>query len=149
MSDSNVAFSLIEQNLKLEKHVEEDKVDVTLFKQIVGSLWYVSNNRPGIGFSVELVNRYMDEPKVSHMNAARTILRYLKGSLNCGILFLQYIDDKEIMINYYSHPDWCGDKKDRRDTTGYFFQVFGASNSWCSRKQHVVALSSSEVEYIT
>lgn len=88
MLDSNSASSPIEPNLKLEKHGDEDKVGVTLFKQIVGSLRYACNNWPNIGFSVGLVSRYMYEPKVSHMKAARRILRYLKGSLSCGIIFL-------------------------------------------------------------
>ncbi|CAI8612138.1 unnamed protein product [Vicia faba] len=44
--------------------------------------------------------------------------------------------------------DWCGDKEDRRSTTDYFFQVFGGPISWSPRKQFVVALSSSEAEYI-
>ena len=62
MDDSNPASSPVEPNLKLEKHGEEDKVDVTLFKQIVGSLRYMCNSRPDIGFAVGLVSRYMSEP---------------------------------------------------------------------------------------
>ena len=87
MDNSNPASSPIEPNVKLEKNGEEDKVDVTLFKQIVGSLRYLYNSQPDIGFAVELVSRYMSEPRVSHIKAARRILRYLKGSINCGILF--------------------------------------------------------------
>ena len=87
MDDLNPASSLVEPNVKLEKNGEEDKVDTTLFKQIMGSLRYVCNNRPDVCFTVGLVSRYMSEPRVSHMKVARRILRYLKGSINCGILF--------------------------------------------------------------
>jgi hypothetical protein len=66
MDDSNPASSPVEPNLKLEKHGEEDKVDVTLLKQIIGSLRYVCNSRPDIGFGVGLVSRFMGEPRVSH-----------------------------------------------------------------------------------
>ncbi|MCI90431.1 hypothetical protein A2U01_0111723, partial [Trifolium medium] len=38
----------------------------------------------------------------------------------------------------YSDDDWCGDKVDRRSTTGYFFKFLNASVAWCSRKQPVV-----------
>ena len=51
---------------------EKDKVNTTLFKQIVGSLRYVCNNRPDIGFLVGLVSKYTDKSKVSHMKAARS-----------------------------------------------------------------------------
>ena len=74
MNDSNPASSPVEPNVKLEKNGDEDKVDVTLFKQIVGSLRYLCNSRPDIGFAVGLVSRYMSEPRVSHMKAARRIL---------------------------------------------------------------------------
>ena len=46
MDDSNLASLPVEPNVKLEKNVEEEKVDVTLFKQIVGSMRYLCNSRP-------------------------------------------------------------------------------------------------------
>jgi len=139
MLESNPAASPIEANLKLEKGGEEEKVDATLFKQIVGSLRYLCNSRPDIGFSVGLVSRYMDDPRISHMKAARRNLRYLKGTINYGIFSPASSDDNDAVITCYSNSDWCGDKSDRRSTTGYFFKVFGAPISWCSRKQPVVA----------
>ena len=99
MDDLNPTSSPVEPKMKLEKHGEEVIVDVTLFKQIVVSLRYVCNSRPAIGFSLRLVSRYMDEPKVSHMKAERRILRYLKGSINCGILFPRDFESKEVVIN--------------------------------------------------
>ena len=101
MDDSNPASSPVEPNVNLEKNGEENKVDTTLFKQIVGSLGYVCNNRPDIGFVVGLVSRYMGEPRVLHMKAARRILRYLKGSINCGILFRRDSEDKEVIANFF------------------------------------------------
>lgn len=44
----------------------------------------------------------MDEPKVSHMNTIRRILRYLKGSINYGIMFPRDSGSQEVMINCYS-----------------------------------------------
>ena len=82
------------------------------------------------------------------MKAARRIMRYLIESTNYGILFRRDSESKEAMVTCYSDADWCGDKEDRRSTTGCFFQVFGAPISWCSKKQPVVALSSCEAEYI-
>ncbi|XP_058759290.1 secreted RxLR effector protein 161-like [Vicia villosa] len=91
----------------------------------------------------------MSEPRVSHMKAARRTLRYLKGSIEYGIQFRRNYEDKEAIITCFSDADWCGDKEDQRCTTDeYFFQVFGAPVSWCSKKNPVVALSSCEDEYI-
>lgn len=113
MDDSNPASSPFKPNMKLEKHEEEDKIDVTLFKQIVGSMRYVCDNIPDIGFSVKLVRRYMDERKVSHMKVVRRILRYRKRLVNRGILFPRDSDSKEDVINYYSGANWCRDSKSK------------------------------------
>ena len=82
------------------------------------------------------------------MNAARRILRYIAGTLDFGILFPKSAMRAKSEIVCYSDADWCGDKVDRRSTTGYYFRFMEASVAWCSRKQPVVALSSCEAEYI-
>lgn len=94
MDDSTPASSPVKPNLKLEKHEEEDKVNATLFKQIIGSLIYVCNSQPDISFSIRLVSRYISEPRVSHMKAAMKILRYLRGLINYEILFLRNSESK-------------------------------------------------------
>lgn len=105
IDDSTPTSSPIETNLKLEKHGEEDKVDVTLFKQIVRYLRYMCNSRPDIGFLVELASRYISEPKVPHMKASRRIPRYLKGLINYGIMFPRDFESKETTVTYYLNVD--------------------------------------------
>ncbi|MCI65780.1 hypothetical protein A2U01_0087038, partial [Trifolium medium] len=56
-------------------------------------------------FSDGLVSRYMSEPRVSHMKAARRILRYSKGSINYGILFPRDSKSKEATVTCYSDAD--------------------------------------------
>lgn len=58
MDGSNLGSSPVKPTMKLEKHGEEDQVDITLSKQIVGSLRYVCNSRPDKGFSVGLISKY-------------------------------------------------------------------------------------------
>ncbi|CAJ2657083.1 unnamed protein product [Trifolium pratense] len=148
MSDCTYAITPMETNLKLEKNESEDAVDPTMFKQIVGSLRYLCNSRPDICFAVGLISRFMEDPRQSHMKAAMRILRYIAGTLDFGILFPKSAVNAKSEIICYSDADWCGDKVDRRSTTGYFFKYLNASVAWCSRKQPVVALSSCEAEYI-
>ena len=45
--------------------------------------------------------------------------------------------------------DWAGDLDQRRSTSGYVFSLFGGAVSWMSKIQSVVALSTTEAEYIT
>ncbi|XP_019451900.1 PREDICTED: uncharacterized protein LOC109353999 [Lupinus angustifolius] len=126
----------------------EETVDPTLFRQIIGSLRYVCNSRPYIAYRVGVISRHMEDPRASHMQAAKKLLRYLKGSLDYGVHFPKAGQMKQKEIYGYTNVDWCGDKDDRKSATGYFFKFESASISWSSKKQEVVALSSCEAEYI-
>ena len=44
--------------------------------------------------------------------------------------------------------DFTGDLDKRKSTTGYVFTLAGATVSWVSKLQTVVALSTTEVEYM-
>ena len=72
----------------------------------------------------------------------------MKGTLEYGILFPRKTDQKTMSLLGYSDSDWCGNKTNRKSTTGYLFKFLGALISWSSKKQSVVALSSCEAEYI-
>ena len=91
----------------------------------------------------------MRNPRSSHLAAAKRILRYLKGTLSHGVLFPYQKEKDEISLIAYSDSDWCGDKLDRRSTSGFVFLFNVAPVSWSSKKQSVVALSTCEVEYIS
>ncbi|KHN31948.1 Copia protein, partial [Glycine soja] len=71
-----------ETSSKLEECSEEEKVDATMYKQLVGSLRYLCNSRPDICYAVGVISRFMNEPRKSHLIAAKRILRYVKGTAN-------------------------------------------------------------------
>lgn len=62
-------------------------VDVTKFKSLVGSLRYVVHMRPDIAYAVGIVTRFMKHPTGMHPNAVKHILRYIKGTLNFGLVY--------------------------------------------------------------
>ncbi|CAI8587517.1 unnamed protein product [Vicia faba] len=86
MSNCNRAAIPTEVGLKLVRNSDEKKVDSHLYKQIVGSLMYLTGTRPDIMHVVCLISRYMENPKESHLLVAKRILRYLRGTT---INFLQ------------------------------------------------------------
>lgn len=94
MSDSISAATPMEVGLKLTKDSHGESVDPTLFRSLVGCLMYLTATRPDIMFSVSLVSRFMENPKKSHWEAARRILRYVKGTLYHGIKFSQVQNPK-------------------------------------------------------
>ncbi|KAK2426061.1 putative mitochondrial protein [Trifolium repens] len=148
MMNCNPANSPMEANLKLNNDEEGAAVDSTLYKQMVGCLRYACNSRPDICHSVGVVSRFMQKPRVAHMQAVKRILRYLQGTADHGILFPKPLNHKNNLIGYCD-SDWCGDQIERRSTMGYVFRLFDSPISWSSKKQTVVALSTCEAEYIS
>lgn len=94
------------------------------------------------------MSRFMERPNTSHYAAAKRILRYLKGTMDYGLLFPADLSSENAEMVGFTDSDWCGGQDDRRSTAGYVFQFCSGSISWCSKKQSVVALSSCEAEYI-
>ena len=52
-----------------------------------------------------------------------------------------------IRLEGYTDADWAGYKADRRSTSGFVFSLGIGAISWSSKKQPIVALSSTEAEY--
>ncbi|XP_074351809.1 secreted RxLR effector protein 161-like [Apium graveolens] len=87
----------------------------------------------------------MEAPTTTHMKAAKRILRYLKGTMDYGLL---YHYSNEFKLVGYCDSDRAGDIDDRKSTTGYVFFIGDTSFSWSSKKQPIVTLSTCEAEYV-
>ncbi|XP_014625989.1 uncharacterized mitochondrial protein AtMg00810-like [Glycine max] len=116
MMECNSIITPTKTGIKLQ--IDEDKKDVdpTLYKQIVGSLRYLCNTKPDIAYCVGLISRFMEKPKTPHFLEAKRILRYVKGTLDLGILYPY--SQKNIEGEVFGYSDWCGDKDDRKSTAG-------------------------------
>lgn len=100
----------------MDSDVKGDYVDAKVFKKLVGSLRYLYNTKPDICYAVGMVSRFMNKLKWSHYQADIKILRYIKGTLKSGELFLSGVKSKsELMC--YSNFDWYGDRVVRISTS--------------------------------
>ena len=121
--------------------------DIKKFQAIVGSIMFAMlETRPDIAFATSAVSRYAQNPSSQHIEAAKTILRYLSGTRQKGITYGGHGGNLNIVG--YSDADWAGDKVDRKSTSGFIFMMNNGPISWCSKKQTSVALSSTEAEYM-
>lgn len=145
MKDCNPTSTPVDCGMKLHKDDGGKKVDSTLYKQIVGSLMYLTATRPDITYSVSLISRYMENPTELHLLAAKRILRYLQGTRNIGMYYKK--GEKSDLIGYTDN-DYAGDQDDRRSTSGYVFMLGTGAISWSTKKQPIVTLSSTEAEFI-
>lgn len=145
MSNSKPVGVLVVPGFKLSKVGEGAKLDATYYKQIVGILMYLISTRPDIMYSVALISRYMENPTEIHMQAAKRVMRYLKGTTDLGIL---YIKPKLNKLPRYTDNDYAGDLDDRRSTSRYAFILGNGAIAWASKKQPIVTLSTTKAEFI-
>ena len=131
--------------LQPEADDSSELVDVTHYRQIIGSLMYLTNSRPDICFAVNTLSQYLVQPRWVHLVAAKHVMRYLKGTIDFG---LYYDGSHEYRLYGYTDADWAGSISDRKSTLGRCFCLGSAMSSWFSRKQSSVSLSMVEAEYI-
>lgn len=144
MKGCNSASTPMETGLKLVH--EGRKVDSTLYKQIVGSLMYLTATRPDIMYAVSLISRFMDCPREAHLQATKRIFRYLQGTIEYGLFYKK--GEKPVLYGF-TDSDYAGDLVDRKSTSGYVFMMGSTAVSWCSKKQPIVTLSTTEAEYVS
>ena len=66
----------MDTNLKLLSNETFELVDMTHYRQIIGSLMYLMNTRTDISFVVNTLSQYLVEPRCVHMVAAKHVMRY-------------------------------------------------------------------------
>jgi hypothetical protein len=147
MDDCNSVQIPIIPGTKLTRDDGGAKIDSTYYKQMIGSLMYMTTTRPDLTYAVSLISRFMEAPTELHHQAVRKILRYLKGTLDYGLFYKTQKSVKCELIGF-SDSDYAGDAEDRKSTSGYVFLLSGAAISWSSKKQLVVTLSTTEAEFI-
>ena len=138
----------MESRLKLSKRSEAPAVDATEYRSVVGRLRYLVNTRPDLAYSVGLVSRFMEAPTMEHWRAVQNILRYIKGTINFGLVYLREKEKEMVELLGYSDSKFAEDMDDRKSISGVAYFLGRNIVSWLSQKQKVVALSSQEAEYI-
>ena len=82
-------------------------------------------------FAMNTLSQYLVEPRQVHLVAAKHVMRYLKGTVNCG---LSYIGDHDFKLFGYLDFDWAGSVSDRKSTLGECFSLGSGMISWLSKK---------------
>ena len=118
----------------------------TPYAEAIGSLIYLSTcTRPDISFAVGSLSRFMAKPTKAHWEGVKRIMRYLKGTLDGGITYMQ---QETYSLKGYSDANFATDIDTRRSITGYIFTLGNSFISWQSKKQTNVAKSTAEAEYV-
>jgi len=58
------------------------------YASVVGSLTYAMVcTRPDLSQAVSMISRYMYDPSRGHWEAVKWVLRYIKGTMDVGLVF--------------------------------------------------------------
>ena len=85
----------------------------------------------------------MQAPTLAHWTAAKRELRYLKNSVDHGLIYTKGSPN----LFVYCDSDWVGSLDDWWSTLGFVIFLDNCLVSWSARKQAIVSRSSTEAEY--
>ncbi|GJW53667.1 copia protein [Tanacetum coccineum] len=148
---ANKNMTIFQMDVKMdflngELKEEGTPVDATLYRGVIGSLVYLTSSRPDLIYAVCLCAWYQAKPTEKHLHAVKRIFRYLKGTINMG---LWYMKDTDMSLTTYLDADHAGCQDTRRSTSRSAQFLGDKLVSWSSKKQKSIAISRTEVEYIS
>ncbi|SGZ12064.1 BQ5605_C028g10475 [Microbotryum silenes-dioicae] len=148
MADANKSVLPMQPGLQLKPCDTPDPSLQTQYRSAIGSLMYtVVATQPDLAYPVSYLARFTNKAGSDHSAAVLKILRYIKGTLELGIV---YKAKRDSLVGYvgYSNSDWGSCINTSRSTMGHVFKLADGPISWSSRIQSRVATSSTEAEYI-
>jgi hypothetical protein len=139
MDDCNPVATPFPQGIQLLSLPLDDKdsrpigiQDHDAYRRLVGSLLYAATHtRPDIAFAIGLLSRFLHAPGSQHWQAAKHLLRYIKGTAKYGLLFKrtfrtgQGLSIQDLLIHV--DADYAAQADTRKSTTGYVTILAGAA----------------------
>ncbi|SGY35039.1 BQ5605_C002g01719 [Microbotryum silenes-dioicae] len=120
--------------------------DCTRYLQAIGLLMYAAvGTRPDLAFVVSYLARFLQQPGPEHWTAIKHVLRYIKGTLDLGLTYRKTNQP----LHGYSDANWGACLTTLQSTMGYAFILSGAAIAWCSKREHRVAKSTTDAEYLS
>jgi len=153
MDDCNPVATPVDKGSHLQEAESAIYENEKTYQALIGSLTYAAmSTHPDIGYITQFLSQANKNPMQHDWNAAKRVLRYLKGTKNLGIVYRREPDATHNQHSPATTWGFCDanyaeDPHDRRSTSGYAFMLAGGPISWKSKKQSSVSLSTTEAEY--
>ena len=150
LSEINSVATPLDPNIKLMPNPDGNEGNRSnSFARLLGELQFLANStRPDIAFTVNRLATYTANPSLQHVVASKRILRYLAGTKNLGITCSKIANNPDINTFHGFADAAFANHDDYKSTSGYVFLAAGGAITWKSKKQTMIALSSTQAEYV-
>nr|GEX42169.1 copia protein [Tanacetum cinerariifolium] len=130
---------------KLDGDKEGKAIDPSHFRDMIGTLLYLTASRSDLQIAIYMCARYQARPTKKHLHAVKRIFRYLRETVN---RVLWYPKDSSIALTAFADADHVGCQDTRRSTSGSLQFLRDRFISWSSKRHKSAAISSTKAEYI-
>jgi hypothetical protein len=130
-------FKLNDENL-LESNNE--------YRKVIGMLLYISTNtRPDISAAVGILAQRLSKPRKLDLTESFRVIKYLLKTQNHSLVLGNHNSSESLIA--YTDANWAENRVDRKSTSGFICKVFDSTVSWSSKRQDMIAISTTESEY--
>nr|XP_016434405.1 PREDICTED: uncharacterized mitochondrial protein AtMg00240-like [Nicotiana tabacum] len=112
--------SPLDSSTRLSTHTGEPIEDPTLYRHLLGKLNYLTHTRPGLSFTVQHLNQYMQDPRKPHLDAAFRVLRYLLKDPRLGFFMSSSSSFKLLAFRDF---DWATCPDSRKSVSGFYISL--------------------------
>ena len=92
----------------------------------------------------------MSKPRKEHWTTIKRVFKYLHETTNHAIYYQGRDGPERVLdVHGFADADQDVDLDQRRSTSGYVFNLFGGAISWIKKKEAIMELLTTEVEYMT
>lgn len=152
LTDCNATLTPLEPGTRLleaDRPALPDTGRTKYYQHIVGCLQYLAQwTRPDLAHATHELSKHQSNPGEVHLDAAKRTVRYLKGTINFGLVYRFVHRDADRLIGF-ADADWAGDVDTRRSLSANVFMCNGGAILWHCKQQQGVATSTSEAEFVS
>ena len=110
----------IKSNCKLSRpeHAKDETINQYPYQSLIRALMFLAvSTRPDIVYSINFLSQFNNNYNVEHWKAAKRVLRYLKGTVECGLEYERTV----LSLFGVVDADWSANLSDRRSYSGFAF----------------------------
>ncbi|MBW0478013.1 hypothetical protein O181_017728 [Austropuccinia psidii MF-1] len=117
-------------------------------QKAIGMLNYLPlHTRPNIMFTTNLLSQFTNPPMTAHWSLVKHLLRYLNWTQCLGLHFTKN-EHPESELMGWADADYATYLVTKKSHSGYVIMFLGNPISWTTKKQPVLAQSTTEAEFI-